>query len=178
MSGLFQDDNRGLLLIVITCCAFAACINAQEYPSPLQTAQIPSSVARAPRLASFCTQLSPNLVAFCSHVNYPVFSTRLLADLEWQIIDSKAAQEYARLTTCSKSACKQLVCANAFPQCNIIGSASVPVCTTLCRDCYGSCPQDSSRTVCEQMHPAAVVVRRYSTANSCSLGLGNASVSV
>jgi hypothetical protein len=93
-----------------------------------------------------------------------------------QQLDAKAAQEYARLSVCDKASCKQLVCANAFPECSLIGSGSIPVCTTLCRSCYASCAQDASRTACELMIPAATTVKRYSASTSCSMGLGNTSV--
>lgn len=64
---------------------FAACVRSAEYPSSLATSQLPLSSLRAPRLASFCTQLNPSLVPFCSHVTYPVFHSRLLSDGEWQV---------------------------------------------------------------------------------------------
>ena len=64
---------------------FAACVRSAEYPSSLAASQLPLSSLRAPRLASFCSQLNPSLVPFCSHVTYPVFHSRLLSDGEWQV---------------------------------------------------------------------------------------------
>jgi hypothetical protein len=95
-----------------------------------------------------------------------------------QSLDARTSLEFAKLTKCDKIKCKQLLCARSFPQCNIIGSESAPVCATLCRACYASCPQDNSRTVCGQMHPGTAAVKVYSSAGSCSLGLGNTSVTV
>ena len=77
-------------LVIMLLGALAACVGAVEYPSSLAASQLPLSSLRAPRLASFCTQLNPSLVPFCSHVTYPVFHSRLLSDGEWQVSASGA----------------------------------------------------------------------------------------
>ena len=112
----------------------------------------------------------------------PVLSLVVLSpsstSLVLQSVDASAALQFAKLAKCNQPNCKQLLCAVAFPQCNIIGSESAPVCATLCRACYASCPQDNSRTACGQMHSSTASMKVYSTAGSCSLGIGNTSVAV
>ena len=83
MLGVFLDHPS--VLLVFTALHHLMLCQAQDYPSPLLHARIPLASPRAPRLASFCTQLSPNLVKFCSHVTYPVFSASLVSDSEWQV---------------------------------------------------------------------------------------------
>jgi hypothetical protein len=95
-----------------------------------------------------------------------------------QNLDLEAARQHLRLTTCDRLACKQLMCVKFFPACNLIGSAASPVCVSLCRACYGSCTQDTSRTTCGQMHASSAAEAGYSSAAACSLGLGNISVAV
>ncbi len=88
-----RATSRGCLrdlLAMFLLLAFLECVFGADYPVNLALAQIPMFNNRAPRLASFCTEISPKLVPFCSHVTYPVFSKRLLSDSEWQVSKNMA----------------------------------------------------------------------------------------
>jgi hypothetical protein len=80
-----QNQQLHLTLAMFLLIALFNFVCSTEYPLNLALAQIPMSNPRAPRLGSFCTQLSPTLVPFCSHVTYPVFTQRLLSDSEWMV---------------------------------------------------------------------------------------------
>jgi hypothetical protein len=84
MLGMSRDYLR-VLLVMILPHAFLECAFGADYPVNLALAQIPMFNNRAPRLDSFCTEISPKLVPFCSHVTYPVFAKRLMSDSEWQV---------------------------------------------------------------------------------------------
>jgi hypothetical protein len=72
-------------LVIMLLGALAACVGAVEYPSSLAASQLPQSLIPTPRLASFCSRLSPSLLPFCSHVTYPVFHSKLVSDGEWKV---------------------------------------------------------------------------------------------
>ena len=80
-----QNQQLHLTLAIFLLNALFNFVCSTEYPLNLALAQIPMSNPRAPRLGSFCTELRPTLVPFCSHVTYPVFTQKLLSDSEWQV---------------------------------------------------------------------------------------------